>query len=156
MPTARTNLSSSLAMLTVGLGVALAARGAEAAPVSVELKIIHAHNKSKTIDPKIQALAHQLQKLAFTGYTLKDEAVLSLELSAAGRMQLPNGEWLVVTPLALETDGKLKLELAVEKLKFKTTVAIAPGATLVVGGPAFDGGALIVAVSRPKEAKGED
>jgi len=66
-------------------------------------------------------------------------------------MQLPNGEWMVVKPLGLEADGKLKLELSAEKLKFKTTVAIGPGATLVVGGPPFDGGALIVAVSRPKE-----
>jgi hypothetical protein len=137
------------------LAVGLLSSVATAAPVQVELKIIHAHNKGKVVDPKIQALVKLLQKLSFTSYTLKDEAVLAIELNAAGSMQLPNGEWLAVKPITMEADGKLKLELSVEKLKFKTTVAIGPGATLVVGGPPFDGGALIVAVSRPKEQAGE-
>ncbi|MBI5509876.1 MAG: hypothetical protein HY903_14060 [Deltaproteobacteria bacterium] len=127
------------------------AEGAAAVPVQVELKIIHAHNKNKDIDARIQSLAKQLSKLSFTGYQLKDQAVFELDLGAAGRMQLPNGEWMVVKPLAMEADGMLKVELSVDKLKFKTMVAIAAGATLVVGGPPFEGGALIVAMSRAKD-----
>jgi len=129
---------------------------AHAAPVLIDLKIIHAHNKSKTIDPSLEALVDQLKnkKLSFTGYTLKDEAVFNLDLGAAGRMQLPNGEWMVVTPLAFEAEEKLKLELSVDKLKLKSIVAISPGASLVVGGPPFDDGEIVVAVSRPKETPG--
>ncbi len=126
------------------------ARSASAAPVELELRVIHAHNNNKTVDSKLDDLKKHLAKLSFTGYALKDEAIFSLELATAGRMQLPNKEWMVIRPETMDADGKLRLELSVEKLKFKTTVTIAPGGTLVVGGPSFENGALILAVRRPK------
>ena len=50
----------------------------------------------------------------------------------------------------LGADGKLKLDLTVDKLRFKSTVSIDPGATLAVGGPAQQEGALLLAITRPK------
>jgi hypothetical protein len=91
-------------------------------------------------------------KLGFNAYELKDEATLQLELGSAGRIQLPNREWMSVRAKQLTPDGKLRLELAVEELKFKTTVTITEGATLAVGGPSFGDGALILAITRPAAA----
>jgi len=122
-----------------------------AAPVELDVKIIRAHNRGKELDAKLQALAPELAKRGSTGYTLEDEAVLGLELGSVGRLQLAGAAWLVVKPLVRDADGKLELELSIDELKFETTVAIAPGATLVVGGPAYEGGELLVAVSRAKE-----
>ncbi len=136
---------SELVLLTVWL---LPAVGA-AKPESLNIKVIHAHNRSTAVDPRIEKLVKQF-KLAFTAYELKDEAEFSLELGSIGRMQLPGGEWMSVIAKELAADGKLKLELTVDKLKFKSTVSIDPGATLAVGGPAQQDGALLLAISRPK------
>ncbi len=122
---------------------------AAAAPVALNIRVIHAHNKSKEIDPQLKDLAKDLAKLAFTGYALKDQATFNLDTGAAARMQLPDGEWMAVRAQEITKDGGLRLELAVEKLKFKSTVTIAAGATLAVGGPPFDAGALILAITRP-------
>jgi hypothetical protein len=124
-------------------------RAAEAAPVKLNIKVIHAHNKDKKIDPRLKKLAKQFASLRFTAFDLKDEANFNLEIGASGSMQLPGGEWMKINTKALWED-KLRLELVVDKLKFKSTVVIADGATLAVGGPAFDDGSLILAVSRPK------
>ncbi len=134
----------------VALALALmAARVAEAAPVRLNLKIIHAHNKGKQIDPKLKKLVKQFASLRFSAFELKDEANFNLEIGASGSMQLPGGEWMKINTQSLH-DDKLRLELVVDKLKFKTTVTIASGATLAVGGPAFEDGSLILAITRPK------
>lgn len=121
--------------------------------VRLSIKVIHAHNRGQQIDPKLAELVREFAGLKFTAYELKDEATFALELGSAGRMQLPNGEWMLIRPKDLVEGGKLRLEMEAEKLKFKTLVAVAPGATLAVGGPPFEGGALILAVTRdPKPA----
>lgn len=124
-------------------------RVAEAAPVKLNIKVIHAHNKGKKIDPKLKKLAKQFASLRFTAFELKDEASLNLEIGSSGSVQLPGEEWMKITTRSLE-DNKLRLEFVVEKLKFKTTAVIAAGATLAVGGPPFEDGSLILAVTRPK------
>jgi hypothetical protein len=126
------------------------ASAAEAAPVKLEIKVIHAHNQGTEIDPKLVKLVKQFASLRFSSFQLKDEASFNLEIGASGRLQLPGGEWMRLNAKSLEAE-KLRLELAVKKLRFKSTVVIADGATLAVGGPAFEDGALILAVTRPKE-----
>ncbi|MBI3178110.1 MAG: hypothetical protein HYZ27_00525, partial [Deltaproteobacteria bacterium] len=126
------------AALALALWIVPAA--AAAAPVALNIRVIHAHNKSKEIDAKLKDLAKDLAKLAFTGYALKDQATFNLDAGAAGRMQLPDGEWMTVRAQELTKDGSLRLDLSVDKLKFKSTVTIAAGATLAVGGPPFDSG----------------
>jgi hypothetical protein len=119
-------------------------------PVTLDVKIIHAHNKSTQVDPRIAAIVKDLGALKFTGYDLKDQETFPLEPKSIGRMKLPSGAWLTLTPLELSHD-KLRLELEIKDLKFKTVVTINKGATLAIGGPPYDRGALILAVTRRPE-----
>lgn len=121
-----------------------------ALPVTLDVKIIHAHNRSKEIDPRIAGIVKDLGALKFTGYDLKDQATFTLEPKWVGRMRLPSGPTLTLTPLDL-SDDKLRLELEIKDLKFKTVVTIAKGATLAIGGPPYDQGALILAITRRAE-----
>ena len=106
------------------------------------------------LDPKLKDLASAFKKLDFTAYELKDEATFNLEMNSTGRMQLPSQDWMTIKTLGtVGPNDKLRLQLEVKKLKFKTTVAIDPGATLAVGGPPFQDGALILAVTRANSAK---
>jgi hypothetical protein len=132
----------------------LLAAPARADPVTLGVKIIYAHNKATGIDPKLKKLAKDLSSLKFTAYELKDEAQLSLELGATGRVQLPTKEWLYVKPRDIDQYGKLRVDLEVEKIKLKTTSTIAKDGTLAIGGPAYHDGTLILAISR-EAAKAE-
>jgi hypothetical protein len=126
---------------------------AQAPQVHLGIKVIHAHNHGTAVDPKLASLVKEFQGLKFTAYELKDEATFQLDVGSSGRMQLPSEAWMTVRPREVAADGKLRLEMEVEAIKFKLTVAIAPGATLAVGGPPFKDGALILAVTRdPKPA----
>jgi hypothetical protein len=121
---------------------------AAAEPVHLDVKVIYAHNKTTGIDPKLKKLAKDLSSLKFTAYELKDEAALQLELGSTGRVQLPTKEWLSVRPRELADDGKLRVDLEIEKIKLKTTSTIAKDGTLAIGGPAYQDGTLILAISR--------
>lgn len=123
-----------------------------AAPLPIKVRTIYAHKQSNHIDERVKDLVREF-KLPFTAYELKDEVSFVLERGSSGRLQLPNGEWMSVTAKDLSADGKLRIDFAVDKLKFKTTAMIGAGATLAVGGPPFSEGTLILAVSRPEEKK---
>lgn len=111
------------------------------------VKIIYASNDRGADDPRLRTLSKQLSSLKFTNYQLRDEATFSLEPGATGQMELPNHGWLRLKPQGDAPDGRLRLDIAMEPLQFKTTVAVATGATVAVGGPPFAEGTLILAVT---------
>lgn len=132
------------------LALAFAPGVASAQPVALSIKIIDARSDGNSVDPRLKELARELATLKFTSYQLIDEATLKLEVGSSGRMQLPNGHWMVLKARELSKDGKVRLDLEVKKLKFKTTVSVGPGATLAVGGPSVGEGSLILAVTHLK------
>lgn len=141
----------------VGVCLTLGAAPAAGAQSShhISVKVILAQPKGQ-VDPKLKELAKQLRALKFDSYQLKDEAKFSLELGSSGRMQLPGGEWMTIQALELVDDpkdgtGLLRTIIEVEKLEFKATVQIGAGATVVVRGPGFGKGTLILAVTRLTE-----
>jgi len=135
-----------------GLVVAFWSASVLAAPVRLDVKVIYATNKTVGVDPKLKKLAREFSSLKFTGYELKDESTLVLELGSSGRVQLPTKDWLTVRPRELVDDGKLRIDLEIEKIKLKTTSTIARDGTLAIGGPAFEDGTLILVITRdPKD-----
>lgn len=145
----RKNLEVPL-ICAVFLSCVLAAGPSHASSdVSLSIKVIHAKKGERFVDRRLRALVKDLRGLPFSSYTLKDEATLKLELGSTGRLQLPNQAWMSVTPRSLD-NKKLRLDLEVKDYKFKTTVSIQSGKTLALGGPRYDGGILILAVTRTK------
>ena len=120
----------------------------EAPPIRLDVRVIHAQAAGSFVDPKIKDLMQEFANLKYSSFPLRDEATFRLELLSSGRIQLPNGKWMHILPKEILADGKLRLDLTVEELKFKTQVAIAENATLAVGGPPYQDGALILAVRR--------
>lgn len=140
------------------IGAAVVGAPALAAPHPLQVKVVYAHSESAEIDPRLKELAKQLKDpklgLRFSAFALKDQAEFKLEPGASGRMQVPGGEWMHVELKELVKDGHpeplLRLVISVKKLDFKTTVQIAQGATLVVRGPDYNKGTLILVITRPK------
>ncbi len=129
--------------------IALLARPAAASEVPLGIKVIHATKGKNSVDAKLKGLVKDFKGLPFSSYALLDEATFKIEQGSTGRMQLPNKAWMTLQPQDLR-DGKLRLDLEIKDLKFKTTVVIPKGKTIAVGGPRYDGGAMILAVTYEK------
>ena len=138
-----------LPLLAATAIIASPVANAEAAPNRLSVQVILARKTDGPVDPKLQKLAQQLKKLKFKSFQLKDHAQFNLEIGASGRMQLPGGQWMNVSAKGLAKKGKmLRTDISVENAEFRTTVLISKGATVVVKGPPFKGGTLILAIKR--------
>ena len=116
--------------------------------MNLELKVIHA-TKGKDYVPKtLKKLVEPFASLGFTSYVLTDEISVSLSLGASSRVEMPNGMWMEVRAAELTSRGMLKLEISSKKPKFKSRVNVGEGATIAVGGPPHQDGALIFAITR--------
>ena len=134
-------LALAAALLTTGTATI-----AVATPAALTVKVIHASTQGSQIDPKLEKLAKELAALKFSSFRLHEEAKLSLGVNDTTRMRLPGGQWMGLRHVKA-ADAKLRLEIEIKKMQFKTTVAIAPGATVALRGPAYDGGTLILAIT---------
>jgi len=143
---------SALLLLTAAAAILLVAGPAAAGPQhELAVKVIHATRSGVAVDPKLKELAKELKALKFSSFKLQDEAKFELELETSGRMQLPDRQWMTIQPTEILAEkGMLRIIIEVAKLEFKATVAIAKGATVVVPGPPFKGGRLLLAVTRVK------
>ena len=118
----------------------------------LNIKIIHATKGGVEVDAEIKSLANDFSQLKFTSFKIIDKAKIDVAIGGSSKFQLPNGLWMKVTLLRVDKDGGMRLKIEAKKLKFKSTIAIKPGGTVAVGGPSYKEGALIFALSRPKQA----
>ena len=124
---------------------------AQSGPASlpVDLRVIYAHNDGTEVDARIKDLLPTFASLRFSAYVLKSQGEFSLSPGTSVRAQLPDATMLEIATRSINAAGQLRLDIEIKKIKFKTTVAIAPGATLAVGGPPYEKCSLIFALTRP-------
>ena len=116
--------------------------------ITLDIQVIHASHQGKQVDAKLKKLVQGFSNLDFTAYALKDEMKIDVQLGASTRVQLPNKMWMQVQANASKQPGMIQLGISSERPKFKTKVNIRPGATIAVGGPPFEKGSLIFAITR--------
>lgn len=137
----------TLALLLLGAALIPVAASAQAAPVTIHVSVIHASKSGSEVDEELVPLKRQLSAFAFSSYKLVDTKDLRLAFGSQAKVRLPNGATLEVRPLRRDADGKLRVQLRIPDL-VDTTYAIAPGGTLIVGGPKWKRGVLILAVTQ--------
>ncbi|MEC9464870.1 MAG: hypothetical protein VX834_03745 [Myxococcota bacterium] len=116
--------------------------------MNLKLKVIHATKGKEQVPKALKKLVEPFASLGFTSYVLTDEISVSLSLGASSRVEMPNGMWMEVRAAELASNGMLKLEISSKKPKFKSRVNVGEGATIAVGGPPHENGALIFAITR--------
>ncbi len=116
--------------------------------ITLDIQVIHASHKGKHVDAKLTKLVQGFSNLDFTAYALKDEMKIDVQLGASTRVQLPNKMWMQVQASASKQPGMIQLGISSDKPKFKTKVNIRSGATIAVGGPPYEQGSLIFAITR--------
>lgn len=120
-----------------------------AAPASAELQvsvILANKNAAYGLDPRVRPyLAELIRQFTFASYRLQSDTLKRVDLGQSAQFALPGERSLLLTPKALEKDGRLKVHLSIPKL-LETDLLFAKNGELFLGGPRQQDGVLILVI----------
>jgi hypothetical protein len=124
---------------------------ADTAPQSVQVTVrsILAGNQSDEFDPKLKGLEQQLKPLKNRSYrALKDESQ-TIPWQGSKVFEIPGGRSLTIATQEFQNNRiGLKIRLTQgEKPLIDTTVKIPNKGNIILGGPAHEGGSLVLSIS---------
>jgi hypothetical protein len=120
-----------------------------AAAFDIEVRIIHASNADKAFDPRLMDLQKDLQTLNYMSFEQLDTVGLSLDKGKTGKVNLPGGRIMELTPADFEK-GKINMNVKImEKGSsiLTTRLRIANHGTVILGGPSYKQGFLVLAIT---------
>ncbi len=130
---------SSLLALAVALGFS---PRAEAGPpaVKVTILVIEATRKSGAFDPRIAKLKAKIEQAGYKSAQVLDElSHHEIEVGSRVSLQMPSKkQTLSVKVLEVTKDQRIKLQVAIEGMKFETTTTHTNGGILLVVIPQKD------------------
>ncbi|MSP39877.1 MAG: hypothetical protein EXR70_15425 [Deltaproteobacteria bacterium] len=127
------------------------ARTAEKNPQSVQVTIrsILAGNNADEFDVKLKGMEQQLKSLKYRSYrSLKDDSKVVPWLGSQS-FEIPGGRTLTVVPQEFQ-DNRIAVKVrltAGDKPVVDTTVKIPNKGNFILGGPAHEGGVLVLSIS---------
>ncbi len=119
-------------------------------PVSIDVGVVVASNDGTTMDPALSSIRNKLQSMFnYTSYRMVDRLKRSLNVNETGDFGLPGHRSMRVTPVPAK--GK-KVRLAVQIMEgernlLTTTLGLTRGGMVLVGGPSYQKGVLILIIS---------
>ena len=117
--------------------------------VSLTVQVIHASNAGTSVDPALAKIRAQLGSMKYSSYKLLETRPFSTALGAKHAMPLPGGRTLDLYPFGL-SGGSLELLVTINdgsKRLLDTTFRLSNNGTILVGGPTYGDGVLLVAIS---------
>jgi len=120
------------------------------APVAVDVGVVLASNEGTTMDPALSSIGNQLQSMfTYSSYRMVDRLGRTLNVGETGEFGLPGNRSMRVTPIPSEGS---KVRLAVQIMEgdrniLTTTLGLKRGGMVLVGGPAYQKGVLILIIS---------
>lgn len=137
--------------LFIVLLLLLAAVPSEAAgTVSVDVGAVYASNEGTSIDPALGTIRGKLQSMFnYTSYRMLDRKRRSLAVGETGEFELPGRRSMRATPLPAE-GNKVRLSIQIsdgQKKLLTTTLGLNRGGMVLVGGPSYQAGVLILIIS---------
>ena len=137
----------SLALISIASWLYAADNAPQA--VQVTVRSILAGSKSDEFDPKLKNLEQQLKPLKHRSYrALKDETQ-TIPWQGSKAFEIPGGRTLTIATQEFQNDRiGLKIRLTQgDKPLIDTTVKIANKGNIILGGPAHEGGSLVLSIS---------
>jgi hypothetical protein len=122
---------------------------AESASQAVQVKIgtILASNQSDEVDARLAPIQNQFKAFKYRSYRLIKEESQNVPWGGTATFEIPGGRTLVVTPQELR-DKQIALKVRLEGgEKLDTTVRLQNKGNFILGGPAHEGGVLILSIS---------
>ena len=145
-PLRRTLLFSFWLLFLAG-NVAAAEKGQQA--VQLIIGTILASNESDGFDSKLSKMKNQLEVIKYRSYRLIKEETQKVPWVGNATFEIPGGRTLTVVPQEYR-NNRLALKVRLldgEKPLLDTTVRIRNRGNFLLGGPAHEGGVLILSIS---------
>jgi len=126
------------------------AASASPGSVTVEIGVVVASSSGHSIDPSLSYIRTKLQSMFnYTSYDLVDRLKRTLGTGETGEFRLPGNRTIRVTPA--DAKGN-RIRLAVQIMEggkniLTTTLGLNRGGMVLVGGPPFQSGVLILLIS---------
>ncbi|MFH1812001.1 MAG: hypothetical protein ABIJ09_24900 [Pseudomonadota bacterium] len=114
----------------------------------MEIRVISAQPGTATIDPALKSYQRDLQAMPYKSFKLLDAHSKTLRKGETVSMQFPgeSNRFMKVKANG-QKDGKLSFSIAIDELRFRTSVRIPDNGTLIVGGPKYENGVILLAVT---------
>lgn len=144
-----TRVPAALVLVAVFLA-ACAVPSLAADGVTVDIGVVLASNAGSSVDSALATLRAKLNTMfTYSSYRMLDRMRRSLPAGQTGEFALPGGRSIRVTPVQAPP-GKARLAVQVMeggRNLLTTTVGMTRGGMVVVGGPAYQNGTLILLIS---------
>lgn len=127
-----------VASLAVAAGLPLEARAAEKR-ATVTIEVIRASKADGPTDPKAEPIRRQMGDFAYKSFRHLASRTAAVEVGGKQQVDLVEGKTLQVGFPQVDKDGRVRLQLAIPGV-VNTTVSLAPGGSVVLGGPAMPSG----------------
>ena len=138
------------AVLLLLLSLLAAVPSGAADTVTVDVGAIYASNEGSSIDPALGTIRGKLQSMFnYTSYRMLDRKRRSLSVGEAGEFELPGRRAMRATLLPAHGD-KVRLSIRISdgpRNLLTTTLGLRRGGMVLVGGPAYQSGVLILIIS---------
>src|SRR3990172_1828544 len=132
------------------LSIAHAVVAAPDAPVAVDVGVVVASNEGNTMDPALTPIRNQLHSMFnYTSYRLVERLKRTLAVGETGDFNLPGNRSMRVTPVPAK-GNKVRLAaqmMEAERNLLTTTLGLTRGGMVLVGGPPYQKGVLILIIS---------
>lgn len=120
------------------------------APVAIDVGVVVASHEGPTMDPALSSIRNQLQSMFnYSSYRMVDRLNRTLSVGETGDFGLPGGRSMRVTPVPSK-GNKVRLAVQVmeaERNLLTTTLGLSRGGMVIVGGPSYQKGVLILIIS---------
>jgi hypothetical protein len=118
--------------------------------VSVDVGAVYASNEGTSIDPALGTIRGKLQSMFnYTSYRMLDRKRRSLAVGETGEFELPGRRSMRATPLPAQ-GNKVRLSIQIsdgQRKLLTTTLGLNRGGMVLVGGPSYQAGVLILIIS---------
>ena len=120
------------------------------APVAIDVGVVVASNEGTTMDPALSSIRNKLKSMFnYSSYRMVDRLTRTLSVGETGDFGLPGNRSMRATPVPAEGN---KVRLAVQIMEgdrnlLSTTLGLTRGGMVLVGGPSYQKGVLILIIS---------
>lgn len=118
--------------------------------VGVDIGVVLASTEGSSVDPSLASLRGKLSSMFnYSSYRMLDRQRKTLEVGQTGEFGLPGGRSIRVTP-APPSGAKMRLAVQLmegQKNLLTTTLGLSRGGMVLVGGPRYQSGVLILLIS---------
>jgi hypothetical protein len=120
-----------------------------AAPVTLEVLVVHATSDHERVDPRLAEMRARLSHIAFTGFSVIDEHEVRIAPGEDSGITVTGGRRLRVELVERNnTSATVRFQLFKgEKKTMDTTVSIKRNRSFIIAGPKHDGGVLMLPLS---------